>query len=150
MVARVTSAKLSVLAHATEDSEKVVQALGGIFPETLPYKSERHALKGHFGNGIVTISRIIHGRAAESLLESFWGKLLPHERETLIAELETRLDEEGRLHLRMDKQSSLRGVLRLKEDDPIKVEIGFQARSDLINQVREFLQNLKPPKFDRI
>lgn len=148
MVARVNSAKLSAIAHATEDSEKVVRALGGIFPETLPSKSERHALKGHFGNRIVTINRILRGRAAESLLESFWGKLSLHERETVIAELETRLDEEGRLHLRMDKQSSLRGVLRLKEDDPIKVEIAFQARSDLINQIREFLRNLKPPKSD--
>lgn len=138
---RVNYVQLSAIAHATEDADKVARALGRIFPKELQSKSERRMLKGHFGNRITTVRHIIRGRSAESLFEGFWHRLSTQDRETLIAEIETRLDDQGRLHLRLDKQSSFRGEFHLKEEDPIKMEIGFQLESDPSGQIREFLQN---------
>ena len=75
---------------------------------------------------------------------SHLSRILPSgDRETLLNDLDTRLDEEGRLHLRLDKEQCFRGALRLKDQDPIKILVSFRKSSDpglrLAEDIRQFL-----------
>ena len=75
---------------------------------------------------------------------SHLSRILPSgDRETLLNDLDTRVDEEGRLHLRLDKEECFRGALRLKDQDPIKILVSFRKSSDpglrLAEDIRQFL-----------
>ncbi len=75
---------------------------------------------------------------------SHLSRILPSgDRETLLNDLDTRLDEEGRLHLRLGKEQCFRGALRLKDQDPIKILVSFRKSSDpglrLAEDIRQFL-----------
>jgi RNA binding exosome subunit len=139
---QVASVRVSTIAHATEDVEKVIQALKQAFSQELSEQSvEKRALKGHFGNQITTLAVNLRGRLAESLLSNLWGKLSPLEHEQLLEELNNRVDEEGRFYFRLDKQECFRGGLRLRDQDPIKVQFSFRGVSDRIIEVRQLLES---------
>ena len=56
-----------------------------------------------------------------------WKTLPSRDRETLLNDLNNRLDDEGRLHLRLDKEQCFLGALRLKDPDPVKIDAGFAS-----------------------
>ncbi len=139
---QVVSVRVSTIVHATEDAEKVIQALKQVFSQELSGQAvEKRVLKGHFGNEITTLTMNLRGRLAESLLSNLWGRLSSLEHERLLGELNNRVDEEGRLYVRLDKQECFRGGLRLRDQDPIKVQFSFRGVSDPIVEVRRLLES---------
>jgi RNA binding exosome subunit len=139
---QVTSAQISAIVHATEDPEKVTLALNRVCSqERFQPRIANKMLKGHFGNEITTITMNLRNRLAESFIASLWNKLPVEDRKTMIDELKTRLDEEDKLHLRLDKQGCFHGIYRLKDQDAIKVQVAFREMSDSMKQVREFLES---------
>ena len=90
----------------------------------------------------------VRGVLARSFLEHLWKSLSSFDRASLLDALDKYLDPTGGLHLRLDKQEVSRGILRLKDQDPIKIYLSFQGRikSDLelskgIKQLLELLKN---------
>lgn len=98
-------------------------------------------LKGHFGNAITRIDLNVSGRAANEFFEDFWARLSALDRDATLVEIDARLDQEGRLHLRVDKQESFRGVLQLGDQDAIKIEVSLGPRYVSADQVRHFLSS---------
>jgi RNA-binding protein len=140
---QVSSARLSAMVHATEDPEKLLIALNQIYgPEVAPESIENRNVKGHFGNKIVIISASLRGSSAELLLSNLWRRLSSIDQVSLLDDLGSRVDEDGRWHIRLDKQECFRGQLRLKDQDPIKLEVSFHGAFD----VGELKQILEPDK----
>jgi RNA binding exosome subunit len=145
----VVSARISAIVHATEDVDRVIQALSRVFPkESLPSKAETRKFHGHYGNEIRMIDLSIRAAPARSFLEHLWRKLPSHDRTLILEALDKHLDLNGGLHLRLDKEEAFRGVLRVKDQDPIKIHLSFRTeiKSNLgvnegITQLLESLEN---------
>ena len=143
----VNSAKISAIVHATEDVDRVLRALSRVFPEgSLPSKAETRRFNGHYGNEIRIVGLSIRGAYARSLLKYLWKSLASFDRVLILDTLEKHLDPSGGLHLRLDKEELFRGILRVKDQDPIKIHLSFrkEIKSDLdLNRgIRQLLESL--------
>jgi RNA binding exosome subunit len=89
----------------------------------------------------------IRGGTANALFEHVWKSLTSHDRASVLRELDLHVDTSGALHLRFDKEEAFRGILKLKDQDPIKIQLSFRARikSDVgPNQgIKQFLESLE-------
>jgi RNA-binding protein len=109
--------------HATEDEGRVEAALAFAFPFG---SSAREPLQGHFGNPLVRLTRRIEDRASIRTLWARWsGAGLP---DRIRDDIEARVDEEGVLHFRLDKQAAFQERLELAKDaDAIDVRLKLIA-----------------------
>jgi RNA-binding protein len=144
----VVSAKISAIVHATEDLDRVLQALSNLFPErSLPSRAETRRFHGHYGNEIRMVDLSIRGTQARTFFEYLWKSLPSFDRASILDALDKHLDSGGGLHLRLDKEDAFRGILRLKEQDPIKIHLSFQRRikSDLEpnGEIKRFLESFE-------
>src|SRR2546429_1535439 len=99
------SAKISAIVHATEDVDRVLQALSRVFPDgSLPSKTETRRFNGHYGNEIRIVDLSIRGATARSFLKYLWKSLASFDRVLTLDTLEKHLDPSGGLHLRLDKE----------------------------------------------
>jgi len=145
----VISAKISAIVHATEDVDRVLQSLSRVFPEgALPSKAETRRFHGHYGNEIRTVELSIRGAPARSFLDHLWKSLPGLDRASILGALGNHLDPSGGLHLRLDKEQVFRGIIRMKDQDPIKIQLSFRRRiksnlepEDEIKQLLESLEN---------
>ncbi len=130
--------RVSSIAHATEDSNKVLSAIFNVCPSGFSKHFETAKAKGHFGNEIKIFRLKNRGVSqAESFLRSVLGRLSQGDRLVLREELDGYLDSSGSLHLRFDKQEAFRGVLVLGDSDTIKAEVSFESRGTTSNLLRE-------------
>ena len=148
---RPVSAKIFSLAHATEDADKVIRAILNICPTDTVPKVRTTKVKGHYGNPIVTIQLVLAGSPrVERLFDHLWKNLLDSDKSHLYQSVESQLNKSGVLHIRIDKQSALRGIILMKEDDPIKVEILFrrgdrqQSTADQVKKTMDLLSKIWP------
>ena len=145
----VISAKISAIVHATEDLERVLQSLRRLFPDaSLPSKAETRRFGGHYGNEIRIVDVSVRGSAAHSFLKYLWTGMVSFDRASILEALDKHLEPSGVLHLRLDKEEAFRGVFRIKDQDPIKIQLSFkkEIKSDLdpsqgIKQLLESLEN---------
>lgn len=109
--------------HATEDEGRVEAALAFAFPEG---SSSREPLQGHFGNPLVRLTRRIEDRPSIRALWAKWSAAgLP---DRIRDDIAARVDEDGVLHFRLDKQAAFRERLELaKEADAIDVRVKLIA-----------------------
>ena len=113
-------AKLRATCHATEDEAKVAAALrlaSGV-PEAAVEATE---LESHYGGSVRILEiRLEKSRPVRDLLDRILE--LPGARESLLATVERRTDDDGVLYLRLDKQAAVQGALRLLDgEDCIQV-----------------------------
>jgi len=135
-----------VIAHATEDLEKVGEALLNAIPPSIRERVEIDAVKtkGYYGNEIVILSLTLKKKKAREALEWVICSLPPGDREFLINTLGLRADaRSSHLHIRLDKQEAYVGRLRLNEgSDVIKVEatvVGVMSQEDMERFLREVI-----------
>jgi len=109
--------------HATEQEDRVTAALVFAVPEG---ETSREGLEGHFGNPLVRLTRRVEKRPAIRVVWEHWSVAgLPS---AIARDLEARLDEEGVLHFRLDKQAAYMERLELAKDaDPIDVRLKLIA-----------------------
>lgn len=128
---RLQSVRLSTIAHATEDRDKVKRAMWSACPQ-----QEFHSriaelrLKGHHGNEIHLLTMTIPPIKKPAYIEFLWKRLSRLDQQSVLGSLEHYLDERNVLHLRFSKQDSFLGRLRFGDDDVIKVELSFRNFSD--------------------
>ncbi len=124
------SAKISTIIHATEEHEKVAQAIRNLSPDNMSMGSTVNRAKGHHGNEIVTMVFTIRNvKNVEDLLQKIWNSLSQLDRTEIYSTLSSRIDNTGTIFLRIDKQEALKGRIRLQDTDPIKIAISFRAMS---------------------
>ena len=144
----VISAKISAIVHATEDVDRVLQALSRLFPEgSFPSKAETRRFNGHYGNEIRIVDLSIRGATARSFLKYLWKGLTSFDRALILDTLDKHLDLSGGLHLRLDKEEIFRGVLRMKDQDPIKIHLSFRKEIksglDLNQGIKQLLESIE-------
>ena len=140
----VKAAEISVFAHATEDEEKVKQAVKRIAPYEHEYESQR--LSGHYDDPITLLtSKTVKRKEVTDLLANIVNKLSSIDRQTLLDELSNHVDEKGNLYLRLDKQKAFNGRAVLQENDPIRIKVKFQLphKADPVVTIKEYILNLE-------
>jgi len=119
---------IEFFAHATEDLEKVMEAVKHILPanrtEEIDFK--KNSLKGHHGNPIVFFEAKIEGKElVKAVIDSIFSRLSVLDKEALRREIEMHV-EKGSLYLRLDKQAAFQGIVKLGAADPIHLRIRFR------------------------
>ncbi|NOZ58980.1 MAG: hypothetical protein GXO66_05330 [Euryarchaeota archaeon] len=108
---RILGVKATCFVHATEEEERVRQALLGIFPGEVELR--RTEARGQFGNPIVILeAELSRQREIRAFLEKLLGGLPAEEVRRLRDEVERRF-EGGRFYIRLDKMHACSGRLRL-------------------------------------
>ena len=128
-------------AHATEDPDKVMEAIHNILPsdniEDISFK--RSGLEGHYGNPITFFeTRIKDKETIRALVENLSANLSSLDKEELDRTI-NRYVEKGSLYIRLDKQAALQGKIKLVTSDPIRIRIRFKKSKteDVIEICRE-------------
>lgn len=133
---------IRVFTHATEEADKVLNAVRNILPpeliETVVFKKTN--LTGHHGNPIMLFeTKIKEKDGAQAVFEKLSSGLSTLDRELLNSELEQHL-EKANLYLRLDKQSAYLNELKLCSADPIHFRIHFtrHRREEILDICRKF------------
>ena len=119
---------IRVITHATEDLEKVIEAIHNTLPSSLPssISFRKTILKGHYKNQIILVqTRIKDKEKTKLILENLALEMGDTDKATLNNSFETHLDK-GDLYLRLDKQSSYQKKIRLSPYDSIHFRIHFK------------------------
>ena len=112
---------IEIIAHATEDVEKILESFFEIFNVPVEQFS-RQNLTGHFDNPITLLRAKIKKKDAKSVLEKLVSKIPEEQFDQLIADIENRL-QDSTLHLRVGKQELIGGKIIIQEKDAIKFKI---------------------------
>jgi len=128
-------------AHATEDPDKVMEAVHNVLPsdhiEDIAFN--RSNLEGHYGNPITFFeTRIKDKETIRGLVENLSANLSSLDKDELGREIH-RYVEKGSLYIRLDKQAALQGKIKLVTSDPIHIRIRFKKSKteDVIEICRE-------------
>jgi len=141
------SARVSTLAHATEDEQKVIAALRVLLSNDVEIKGTK--LKGHYGNLITSFDVSIGQRKTLSeLWQRIAEKLRAGELEKIGEIVDDRTDESCHLYLRFDKQWAHAGELALTDSgDAIHLTlkiVAYPARKEVATKlVKEFILKQK-------
>jgi len=132
---------LRFFAHATEDLDKVVEAVQRILPakylENITFK--RRNSRGHYGNPIVVFEARLKGKEIiQAVMEKLAANLNTLDKENLLRDIAKRT-EKGSLYLRLDKQAAFLEKMKLCTADPIHIRIRFRKKKteDIIRICRE-------------
>jgi hypothetical protein len=137
------SAKVSTLAHATEDEQKIIVALRVLLSKDIEIKGIK--LKGHYGNPIVSFGASIEQKKP---LHELWQRVVEKLRagglEKIGEIVDDRTDESCHLYLRFDKQQAYAGELALTDSgDAIHLTLkvaAYPARKEVAAKlVKEFV-----------
>ena len=124
--------------HATEVEARVVQALDEACPGPAP---ERRRLEGPYGAPLIVLSRRL---ARKEAIAKAWGRWADAGiARALASTLDSRLDGDGVLHFRLDKQKAYQGILALADTaDAVDVQVklkAFPAKAEVIRKAARIL-----------
>lgn len=121
--------KIRVFIHATEDSNKVIQAVKNLFPKQLAeeIKFKKTNLTGHHGNPIILLeTRLKEKELIKTLMNKLASGLNLLDKKFLAMNFEQHA-KKGSFYLRLDKQSAFKGEVKLSSADPIHLRVGFKT-----------------------
>ena len=139
-----SSAVVSVHAHATEDEQRVLEAMRKILPASAEVRKSN--VKGHHGNPIIAFEARVSQKKA---LKELWQRVMAGMYEGMFAKLlmgiQERVDDSCFMYLRFDKQSAYSGELILTDfGDAIRVRLKISAfpanREVAMSNVKDFLE----------
>ncbi|MCW4054037.1 MAG: hypothetical protein NWE84_03840 [Candidatus Bathyarchaeota archaeon] len=120
-----------VFAHATEDAEKVLNAVRNILPAELSENAvfQKDRLTGHHGNPILLFeTKLTNKQALPGVLLKIGSGLAVLDKEMLESNLKLHLEKRN-LYLRFDKQSAFQSEMRFSHNDPIHFKIHFKNKT---------------------
>lgn len=137
----ITYIDIRFFVHATEDPNKVVEAVRRLLPTNHVDEIvfERSNLKGHYGNPITLFgTRVKKREILKALVETLSSGLGELDKEALLREIGLHT-EKGSLYIRLDKQAALQGEFKLCSADPVRMRIRFRRDKleDIIKTCRE-------------
>jgi RNA binding exosome subunit len=117
----IQSVEITWLIHATEDRQKVEEALA----EFLAIDSEPAVdrLEGHFGNEILNLKIHLIGEEAMAAFQEIVARLPDGLKKELVANMGAFLDEHSALFLRLDKQLLVAGTLAFGSRDSVRLKV---------------------------
>jgi len=140
--AQIAYIDIRAFAHATEDVNKVLNAVRNTLPaelvDTVTFKKTN--LTGHHGNPIVLLeTRIKEPEATQAVFQKLSSSLSILEKEQLNSEISQHL-EKGNLYIRLDKQYAYLNEIKLCQTDPIHFRVHFKRHNteEVIDICRKF------------
>jgi len=125
---QISSVEFTSHVHATEDLEKVKQALLFLIPETIhdKLKLKVDKVRGHWNNPISLLqAKFTNTNDVRQIIKYITTSLNDQDKDVLSEGLERRIDK-SRLYLRFDKQAAFKGHFKLRdEDDVVRLTISF-------------------------
>lgn len=110
------------ICHATEDLEKVEQALNTVVGDSV---TNRSRTEGHHGNAIDVLDSSVED---EELILDVFRRMRPEDLAEVGSALGTRMDDACQVFLRFDKQEAYAGRLALSDgEDVVAVRIKVRA-----------------------
>lgn len=129
MSSELQSLEVSYFIQATEDEGRVRLAVKALLGGELP--EERQEAEGHHGNMIVWMRHHLTGEAAVAGFKGILSHMGEDEREAILGDLRSGLDEHNALYIRLSKQVLvMKGAAVLASSDPIRVRV--KPRSYLV------------------
>jgi len=141
--------RVSTFAHATEDPEKVLEAMGIFFPEDVPSEDIEFEIletEGYFGNPIKVINaELKRSKSVKKMLEHLKELLNEEDKEYLLENLEEKVDETGTFFIRFNKQKAYLGEVAVGEgEDIIQVKIKVKTfpmkKETVVKTIKEWLR----------
>lgn len=124
--------------QATEDETRVTAALDAAVSGGA---ASRTRLTGQFGNPVLVLTRRLE--SAEDLRATWRRWTEAGIVEGLATDLEARLDDDGVLHFRLDKQQASEGRLVLRRDeDAIDIQVKMKAYPAKPEEIRRVARAL--------
>ena len=143
----VRGVEISTFAYATEDVDKVEQALRNLIPpEEVNVRFKQMKLKGHYNDPITVIQlKIKRRKEASAILSHLMKGFSSLDLYQLTEELPERVDHAGNLYIRLDKQRAFMGVEQLNRVDPIRIKINFNIphKQDPATFIKSVLERLE-------
>lgn len=140
----VKSLVVRVYVHATEDEDRVLEAIYNIIPrEMLEDASvDVEEYEGHYGNPIKVITFRLRGDSARRAFKELLSRMDSMDRSHVASSLDDRVDKTGTLHIRFSKQEAYQGRVTLFEsDDVVKIEIGYSGgRRKALEEYKDALE----------
>lgn len=112
---------IDIIAHATEDVEKILEPFLELFDITNEEFS-RQTLTGHFENPITLLRVKIKKKEARNFLKKLVSIIPEDEFRDIIENIENHI-QDSTLHLRFGKQEIIKGKMIVQEKDAIKFKI---------------------------
>lgn len=127
--------------HETEEPERVHQAFSFV---TGGAEVEVEETEGHHGNRIIILESHIKDKKG---VRVFFARMATEDIEEVLRTLEARVDEEGSIYLRFDKQQAFLGELRMGTvDDPVavrgKIESYPRKRENDLASAKSFFEQV--------
>jgi RNA-binding protein len=114
-----SAADVRIIIHATEDKNKVIESICGIF--CIDADRFRHTeLIGHWGNRISLLTGNLESAEANRLVKKILLSLSSVEKNQLLSSSHSFIDEKGNLYLRLDKQRICQKRISLSDTDSIR------------------------------
>ncbi len=141
--------RLTTFIHATEDEDKVLEAIETFIPEDIDEEDvifDVVETEGYFGNPIKVVNvEIKRSRAVRAFLKNFKELLSEEDKRYILENLDEKVDEEGTLYVRFNKQKAYLGEAKVDEGaDVIQVRIKVKAfpmrKEAVVKAVREWLE----------
>ncbi|ASJ02411.1 hypothetical protein A3L09_03660 [Thermococcus profundus] len=141
--------RLTTFIQATEDEDKVLEAIATFIPEDIDDEDiifDIDETAGFFGNPIKVVNaEIKRSRAVRKFLEYFKELLSEEDRSYLLEHIDEKVDEEGTLYVRFNKQKAYLGEVEIDEGaDVIQIRIKAKAfpmrKEAVVKAVREWLE----------
>ena len=134
---------VSAVVYSTEDKEKVGEAIATLIP--FEFEIFVANAKGHYGNPLLYLEVEI---TKKRQIKEFWNnlmELLGDQKKFLLNMLEEKVDDQGVLHIRIDKQKAYLGEVELTEGgDAIVVKtkiVTYPAkREKIIEAAKELIE----------
>jgi len=118
---RKIDAKIEMILHATENYQKISEALYDVFAIEKD-KITVQRLSGHFGNPILMLSVTMKKKSAEEFLKKFVSIISKAQMIDILADLEERINDSS-LYLRFSKQKFVKKTMMFEDKDPIRISI---------------------------
>jgi len=141
--------RLTTFIQATEDEDKVLDAIATFIPEEIDEDDiifDIDETKGFFGNPIKVVNvEIKRSKAVRTFLDYFKELLSEEDKRYIIENLNEKVDDEGTLYVRFNKQKAYLGDVEIDEGpDVIQVRIKVKAfpmrKEAVVKAVREWLE----------
>ena len=144
---KIDGVTISAICYTTEDPEKVAKAIGTLVP--FEFQIGVTNATGHYGNPIKFFEI---GLRKKREIKQFWNHLMERlgdQRKIVLEFLDDLIDEEGVLHLRIDKQSAFLGNIEFSSGgDSVMVRVKLVTYPFRRDKILEFAEKLISQGYD--
>jgi len=135
---------VSAVVYSTEDPEKVGEAIATFFP--FEFEIAVTNATGHYGNPMKFLEVEVTKKKEIKELWNYLMELLYNQKEILLDTLDDRIDEQGVLHIRLDKQKAYLGEAELVEKGDaivfkVKIVTYPSKREKVLEAAKELIEH---------